>query len=429
MLVSLALRRFCTTMVILYNLFIFLYGAAAKLTAGWQPKAKAWVEGRRDMWHALEKIKQDSRPLIWVHSASAGEFEQAKPVIEALRLQYSNHRVLCSFFSPSGYAAGKKWSGADAVCYLPLDTAANARRFVQTVQPQLAIFIKYEWWYQHIKALHEAQVPLLVIAALFRSESVFFKWYGGLHRSMLGRVKHLFVQDAASAQRLQTISVAHCTVSGDTRFDRVVRLAAEKKPDPFFLAYANGHHLMVAGSTWPEDEAILIDALKKLPPHVRMIIAPHEITDAKLAQLQARWSEETELYSTVKDSAATKKILVIDNVGMLSGLYQYAQVTYIGGGFNKSGIHNTLEAAVWGKPVFFGLNYQKFKEANDLIEAGAAASVSDAEALWHQWKTLLENEALLQQGSEAAAAYTKNGTGATQKIMDYIQENRLLTMA
>lgn len=429
MLAVLALRRSGTIVVILYNIFIYSYRAAIGLAALWQPKAKAWVDGRRDMWHRLQQIKKEPKPVIWVHSASAGEFEQAKPVIEALRQQYPDHQVLCSFFSPSGYAAGNKWSGADAVCYLPLDSAANATRFVQTIQPSLAIFIKYEWWYQHLKALHKAGVPVLMVSAIFRSNAVFFKWYGTLHRRMLQWVNHLFVQDKNSAERLQQLEVYHCTVSGDTRFDRVIRLAAEKKPDSFFSAYADGHHLMVAGSTWPDDEALLVAALKELPPQVRMIVAPHEITAAKLTQLQDRWPAETELYSRVKTGAATKRILVIDNVGMLSGLYQYAQTTYIGGGFNKSGIHNTLEAAVWGKPVLFGPNYQKFKEANDLVAAGAGASVHSITTLLKEWKDLLNNAALLHQRSEAAAQYTQLQTGATKNIIAYIQEKRLLTIA
>ena len=363
-----------------------------------------------------------------MHCASAGEFEQGKPLLEALRAAFPEHRILVSFFSPSGYEVGVKYKGADAVTYLPLDTAANARRFVSIVDPALVVFIKYDYWYQHLKAVHERGTPLLLVSAIFRPGQSFFKWYGGVQRRLLHFFTWLFVQDEASVHLLKTIGVSHCSANGDTRFDRVATITQNPAPLPqieAFVARSNAP-LLVAGSTWPEDEELLAG----LPASWRMIIAPHEIGIARIDALRARFGTEAVTYSELErhDSEAALRVLIIDNIGMLSRLYRYGLISYIGGGFNKSGIHNTLEAAAWGKPVLFGPNYQKFREARGLIDCGAARSVRTAAELSTIVTELLDGGPMdsAAMGTKALD-YVRHHIGATPRIIAFIQEKRLLT--
>ncbi|RYY60561.1 MAG: 3-deoxy-D-manno-octulosonic acid transferase [Chitinophagaceae bacterium] len=415
-------------MVFFYNLFITLYGLLLRLAAPFVPKAKAWRAGRRRWEEELQK-KRAAGPWIWMHCASAGEFEQGKPVLEALRAAWPGHRILVSFFSPSGYEVGVKYKGADAVTFLPLDTAANARRFVSIVDPALVVFVKYDFWYHHLKAVHERGIPLLLVSALFRPGQSFFKWYGGVQRRLLHFFTRLFVQDDTSVSLLKSIGVTHCSAAGDTRFDRVATITQAPAPLPLIEAFAQhgSEPILVAGSTWPEDEALI----EKLPwqSGLRLIIAPHEIDIAHIDALRARFGAAAVAYSELElhDSAAALRVLIIDNFGMLSRLYRYGSITYIGGGFNKSGIHNTLEAAAWGKPVIFGPNYQKFREARELVAARAAFSVSTSEKLAEVVDSLLAHSAGRREASEAAARYVQQNIGATPRIIAWIQEKRLLT--
>lgn len=408
-----------------YNLFIALYGLLLRLAAPFVPKARAWRDGRRDWEAALARTCTGHR-WIWMHCASAGELEQGKPLLEALRAAYPGHQLLVSFFSPSGYEVGVNYKGADAVTYLPLDTAAHARRFVSIVNPELVVFIKYDYWYHHLKAVSERGTPLLLVSALFRPGQAFFKWYGAVQRRLLHFFTWLFVQDDASVELLKTIGVTHCSAAGDTRFDRVATITEAPAPLPLIERFAAaGGPLLVAGSTWPDDEALLA----ALPPEVRLIMAPHEIDVPHIAAIRARFGASSINYSELEqhESAAVLRVLVIDNFGMLSRLYQYADLTYIGGGFNKSGIHNTLEAAAWGKPVLFGPNYQKFREARGLIEAGAAAPVAQREELRTLVERLCNDPQLRAQWGAAAERYVQEQIGATPRILSFIQEKRLLT--
>ncbi|RYZ21344.1 MAG: 3-deoxy-D-manno-octulosonic acid transferase [Chitinophagaceae bacterium] len=415
-------------LLLIYVVFIRLYALAIRIAARFNGKARAWVEGRRNWQERLRQALAGSdAPVIWMHSASAGEFEQGKPVLEALRQQYPGYRILVSFFSPSGYEVGVKYKGADVVTYLPLDTHANAERFVDTVRPALVLFVKYDYWYHHLNAVCRSGTPLLLVSALFRPRQAFFKWYGGLHRRMLTFFKRLFVQDDASVELLRRIGVAHASAAGDTRFDRVAHITHNPAPLPLIEAFVrNEDPVLVAGSTWPEDE----DLLSGLRLHLRLIIAPHEIGQAHVEQIRARYGPEAITFSELQRRGAAPpevRVLIVDNVGMLSRLYQYADITYIGGGFNKSGIHNTLEAAAWGKPVLFGPNYQKFREAIGLIDCGAAFSVGTAEELDKQVNDLLRNDLDRAGIGMEAANYVARNIGATGRIMDYIQEKRLLT--
>ncbi|RYY87686.1 MAG: 3-deoxy-D-manno-octulosonic acid transferase [Chitinophagaceae bacterium] len=409
----------------LYNLFIAIYGLFLRCAALFVPKAKAWITGRRNWEHDLQK-KRTEGSWVWMHCASAGEFEQGKPVLEALRRHYPGHKLMVSFFSPSGYEVGIKYKGVDAVTYLPLDTRANAERFVSILDPELVVFIKYDYWYHHLAAVAAREKPLLLVSAIFREKQAFFKWYGGVQRRLLSFFTWLFVQDEASVNLLKTVGITHCSANGDTRFDRVATITENPVALPLVEAFAQrGGPLLVAGSTWPDDEAMLAS----LPPSLRLIIAPHEIDVAHIDALRARFGSDAVAYSELElhESAAALRVLLVDNFGMLSRLYRYADITYIGGGFNKSGIHNTLEAAAWGKPVIFGPNYEKFREARGLIEAGAAASVGKSEELQAVVESLLAEEEGQRKWGEAAARYVQENIGATPRILAFIQEKRLLT--
>ena len=411
-------------MLLLYRFFIRLYHIGIRVAAVRSEKARAWLDGRKNLFQDLEQLLGQPRPTIWVHCASAGELEQGKPVIEGLKATYPGHRVLVSFFSPSGYSVGKKYGAADAVTYLPLDTASNARRFLDRVKPELAVFVKYEYWYHHLTELHTRQVPVLLVSAIFREQQVFFTWYGGFFRNLLRVYSRIFVQDPESALRLQSIGITAVTVAGDTRFDRVGRILEERPPIPEIETFVADHQpVIVAGSTWPEDEDLLAEGLALRGG--KLIIAPHELDEGHLQHIEARFPGAARFSRTRGQSPAA--VLIIDNIGMLSRLYQYATISYIGGGFNKSGIHNTLEAAVWSKPVFFGPNYQKFREARELIEAGAAFSASTPEELKTKTDHFLDDPDALTKAGSAAGAYVAQNRGATNTILNYVQANRLLT--
>lgn len=430
----------------MYNVFIALYHLGIQLAALGNGKAKQWVVGRKNLWSVLEGSFPNKEPLIWVHSASAGEFEQAKPVIEALKKEYPTHKMAVTFFSPSGYSVGKKNNLADYVFYLPLDTHSHAKRFVSVLQPQLVVFVKYDYWYHHLKAVKEAGIPLLLVSSIFRKDQAFFKWYGLFYLNMLHFFTQLFVQDEASQKLLQQHGVEHVTVSGDTRFDRVATIAATVTEIEGLKEFVQNKKVIVAGSTWPEDEQMLQKAFETTEG-VKLIIAPHEIHEEHIKGIERlfpdsiRYSalkrlmddekqqKEKETFSAnVFPSLSTKVVMIIDNIGMLSRLYQYATITYIGGGFNKSGIHNTLEAAVWRKPVIWGPNYQKFREAKALLQAGGFTYTTSDE-LKRILNVFWKDAHALAKASVAAGKYVQQNGGATQTILYYIQEKRLLTKA
>lgn len=411
----------------LYSLSIHLYVAAIRSASFWNAKARAWVEGRKDWQSGLQAIrkKAEDRPIVWIHCASLGEFEQGRPVIEALRSQYPGSYIVLTFFSPSGYEVRKDYPMADAVCYLPADTPANARFFVRTLKPALAIFVKYEYWLNLLAQLKARQVPVLLISAIFRENQVFFSWYGKAWRKALFGISHFFLQDRDSADRLEELGIHHHTVAGDTRFDRVLQLASAFTEIPEIAAFCGSQQVLVAGSTWPEDEAVIAACLRTRP-ELKCIIAPHEIHAAHLDHILDLMPDAIRFSAWKKEASPAARVMVIDNIGMLSRLYHYATITYIGGGFGK-GIHNTLEAAVYGKPVLFGPNYQKFREAKDLIREGAAWSTPKEEEMISNIQELLDQPDLLERSGFAAGTYVRSQAGATQKILHYIQEKRLLT--
>lgn len=420
-----------STVLTLYNQFIRLYSFAIRQAAPWNKKAKAWRDGRKDVFTHLQKNILPSDRVIWVHCSSAGEFEQGKPVIEALKKTYPGKKVLVTFFSPSGYGVAKNYPFADVLSYLPLDTRKKAVQFFKLVHPELVIFVKYEFWYHHLSVTAFHHVPILLISASFRKEQVFFRSYGGFFRQMLHLFRHLFVQDEASEVLLHSVGIRHCSISGDTRFDRVAAIAEKKAEIPFIDNFISNKQVIIAGSTWEDDDAVLAAYANK-HPQTKLVIAPHEIIPAHLDKLKQLLPDSIR-YSGVQQEKisapelAAAQVLVIDSVGLLSRLYAYATITYVGGGFTKDGIHNILEAAVWGKPVLFGPNYRKYREAKELIQSGGACSVATADEFTKIADDLLSNESHLQSFAANAKNYIEKNTGATERIMKAIQEKRLLT--
>jgi len=401
-------------MLLLYNIGILIYYRLVYIVSIFNNKAKLWIKGRQN---------QQVQPLassIWFHFASLGEFEQGRPVLEEMRRLYPGQPVVVTFFSPSGYQIRKNTPLADAVYYLPLDTAGKAREFINTIRPQMAIFTKYEYWYHYFNELHKQHVPLYIISGIFRPNQVFFKWYGGLHRKMLKLVTWFFVQDIPSKHLLQGVGISNVTISGDTRFDRVWANAQQPRELPEIAPFKNGQKLFIAGSTWPADEA-LIAKLIIAHPDWKFIIAPHEIGEEKINNIASLLPKESNIkYSEISHLTSHVSILIVDNIGMLSALYQYADIAYIGGGFG-AGIHNTLEAAAFGMPVIFGPRYDKFKEAKDLVELNAAFSISTEEELLSTAGRLMGNALACVTASHIAKKYVEEHVGATDAIVKYIK--------
>ena len=421
---------------ILYQLFLFFYSTAIKIAALFNSKAKLWVAGRSNIFKLIQagllsKPVGNSK-LVWMHCASLGEFEQGRPLLEKLRDQYPSIKICLTFFSPSGYEVRKNYSGADYVFYLPMDGRKNAREFIDAINPSLVLWVKYEFWYYYLQTLKERGIPVLMVSGIFRKSQPFFRWYGGFWKKMLSCFSYFFLQNEQSKELLSSIGIGHlAAVSGDTRFDRVIEIAGNFEPIPLIERFCGNSKVIVAGSTWDDDEAELVH-YAKANPHIRFIIAPHEIEENNIKEVKRQFIGSV-LFSELafrEEWAASQpliNILIIDNIGMLSRLYHYADITFVGGGFNAGGIHNVLEAAVYGKPVIFGPEYEKFAEAVDLVFIGAGIVIENALQLETAISSLWENESLLKEKSDAARQYVYENAGATQKILNYVAEKRLLT--
>lgn len=369
-------------------------------------------------------MQRDPRKKIWIHCASLGEFEQGRPVIEAIKEQHPELSIVLTFFSPSGYEARKKYESADHIFYLPLDTPNNVARFIGLVQPQCALFVKYEFWYNYLKTLHQQHIPTTLFSAIFQPRHPFFKWYGGLYREMLGFYRQIFVQDETSETLLRGLGIKQVQVAGDTRFDRSAKVLALNKSFRTIEVFKEESKLIVAGSTWREDEQMLKKALSLLPAHYKLLIAPHEVDDDHISSLQVLFPDSC-LWATDEETFRKSRVCIVHTVGQLPYLYKYADIVWIGGGFTHSGIHNIIEPAVFGTPIFFGPRYHRYREALDMVASGAAASLSDPEA----FAADVQNEnALLLMGNNAKH-YVAEQLGATQKIMTYLSEKCLASIA
>ena len=386
----------------------------------WNPKARLWVDGRKHF-----PVFNSEKKKIWFHCASLGEFEQGRPVLEVLKEKFPQYEIVISFFSPSGYEVRKNYPLADHVIYLPIDTPQNAKKLIQSINPALVIWVKYEYWFHYLNHLKSNHIPVILISGIFRKSQPFFKPYGGFWKNMLKCFNVVFVQDETSIELLKSTGITKTAISGDTRFDRVYAIAAENKTLPEIAAFTKDDFTIVAGSTWKEDE-VLLEPFIQNTKSVKFIIAPHEISPSNLNRLKAKFDKAI-FYSEWKNNmTSTNQVLIIDNIGMLSALYKYASVAFIGGGFNKSGIHNTLEAAVYGKPVFFGPNYQKFAEAVAMVEIGSAFSVTTSSEFNEGLTMLMQDESKLLETGKLSGAFVKSKIGATAIIVNYVTENRLL---
>ncbi|MGF7232550.1 3-deoxy-D-manno-octulosonic acid transferase [Arachidicoccus sp.] len=410
-----------------YRLFIFLYAFGVDIASIFNRKARLWKQGRIKLFKKIRKaFKENTSPVIWFHCASLGEFEQGRPLLEKLKHQHPTHKILLTFFSPSGYEVHKNYALADYVFYLPLDGEVNARKFLSIVQPQLVIFVKYEFWYFYLKQIKQKQIPLLLVSAIFRENQPFFKWYGSLHRTMLQYFSHIFIQDTVSQELLKSIHIINTTICGDTRVDRVIEIAKNWSPVEQIEEFCNNHPVIVAGSTWDEDDEVLNHYANK-NVDTRFIIAPHEIDTERLHDCLHIYKQSI-LYSQYlreKTVDASINTIIIDNIGMLSRLYKYADICFIGGAFGEDGVHNVLEAAVYNKPVVFGPVFDKFLEAVELEASGAAFSVENILELEETFNDLLENQKLYYNACDTAKNYLQSKSGATGQILLYIENNIL----
>jgi 3-deoxy-D-manno-octulosonic-acid transferase len=410
----------------IYDLLIQGYRILILAASIWNPKARAWINGRRRVFDMLEdRMKTAHTVRVWMHCASVGEFEQGRPVLEAIRRQYPETFILLTFFSPSGYELRKNYAGADLVTYLPLDTAGNAARFVSLTDPRLAIIIKYEHWYHHLHALKKKGIPVMLVSSIFRPEQPFFRPWGVFWRRMLECYQVLYIQDNKSAGLLSGIGMSErVRMAGDTRFDRVCSIADSSEAIMALDHLTGSSGVIVAGSTWPEDERLLCEFVVR-HPESRIIIAPHEITPDHIASIVhhfpkvIRWSD---CQSSDQLKQSDWQTLLIDNIGMLSRLYRYGSVAYIGGGFHRAGIHNILEAAVYGMPVIFGPEHRKAKEAGDLKALGGAFVVHHSPEMEETLGRLLADPNALAAAGQASAAYVRAQSGATAEVMKGVQE-------
>tara|TARA_R110002049_G_scaffold16388_12_gene65369 strand:- start:7566 stop:8783 length:1218 start_codon:yes stop_codon:yes gene_type:complete len=396
----------------LYSTSIFLYQLAINLSSPFNIKAKKWVVGRKKWRKNLIKTLPKERKIVWFHCASLGEFEQGRSVIEAYKLAQPTHFILLTFFSPSGYEIRKEYKGADHVCYLPADTPSNAKAFLKIVKPQKAYFIKYEFWFNYLIELKENRIDTFLISGIFRKKQHFFKWYGGWFRRQLSAFNHFYLQNKQSGELLRSIGFDNFSVCGDTRFDRVNELVTNAKPIKEIADFSANNYTIIAGSTWPKDEELLLEVVKK-HPEIKLIIAPHEINASHLKFIKTLFGERAGFFTK---SEFNRQVLIVDTIGMLSSIYRYGKWAYIGGGFG-SGIHNTLEAVSYGIPVVFGPNYHKFQEAVDLIAIEAAKSIQDKNSLLQQTHAWKEDDVLRNKMGMASKEYVQSNLGATNKII------------
>lgn len=410
--------------MILYSLGIAAYTAAIKAVAPWKPKAHKWVEGRRGIFERLQAtVGKSDRPVVWIHASSLGEFEQGRPVIEAIHQRYPQYRVLLTFFSPSGYEIRKDFAAVDWVFYLPADTPRNVRRFLDIVRPAVAIFVKYDYWLNYLSELRKRKIQSYIFSSLFRRNSIFFKPWGGAFRRALMTFDLLFVQNEESKRLLAEIGFDNVVVAGDTRFDRAAALPAQASRYPLIEHFKGNERLFIVGSSWRPDEDLLVPFINA-HEDVKFVVAPHEMEEPRIERLITECTGGVVRYSECRTESDVEhaRVLIIDVIGILNQLYQYADWVYIGGGFGVC-IHNTQEPATYGTPIAFGPKYHKFKEACDMIALGACASVTTTEELEAWFAPLKADEQERARRARIAADYIAANKGATELIVQTIFES------
>jgi len=413
-------------MAFLYNFFIHTYGLSVRIASLFNDKAKLWVNGRKNIFEKLRHELGSQQNIVWFHAASLGEFEQGRPVLEEFKKKHPNYKILLTFFSPSGYEIRKDYEGADFVFYMPLDTNKNVNQFLSIVKPKFVFFIKYEFWFNFLRKINKMQIPVFIISANFREKQHFFKWYGAWFRNNLSKIDWYFVQNQNSLQLLNSIGISHVIVSGDTRFDRVVEIASKPQKFPVVEEFVKNSFVILAGSSWPEDEKMLNHLFSLNISEIKLIIAPHEIHEDHLLHIEKTFSNQKtiRLSKTNTTDILNYNVLIIDGMGFLSNLYQYCHVAYIGGGFGK-GIHNILEAVTFGKPVIFGPNYKNFPEAVDLVEKGGAFSFQNETELLSLTKNFTSLDTAYKKCVAICTNYISTNKGATEKIMQTISRQFL----
>jgi 3-deoxy-D-manno-octulosonic-acid transferase len=406
-------------MKVIYNIGILLFSAIACLISPFNFRASLWVKGRKNWAGKIaDKIKTGDR-VIWIHCASLGEFEQGRPVIEAIKKEMPAFKIVLTFFSPSGYEIRKNYKNADCISYLPSDTPGNARKFIALVRPEFVIFVKYEFWNNYISVLYRNRIPLYLISGIFRPGQHFFKWYGSFFRSMLRKFEKIFVQDQQSYDLLTGIGIEKVSLAGDTRFDRVIQIAGTSSAIHQIEQFRGTEKLFLAGSSWKQDEEIITEYINSFPSRMKWVFAPHEIDKSNIERLEKLIKVKSVRFSEYSEISADARVLIIDNIGMLSSAYRYAYIAAVGGGFGK-GIHNILEPACWGIPVIFGPKHKNFKEAVDLLNTGGARSFLTFDDFRRNLDLWLSDEKIYTISAETASKYVKENAGATGIIIKEI---------
>ncbi len=404
-----------------YNILISLAWFGLKVIALFRPKIDLFVSGRKQTFAQLGEKLSPNKKTIWMHVASLGEYEQGLPILERLRQNYPAHQILLTFFSPSGYEVKKNTTAADAVVYLPMDTLSNAKRFLERTDPELAIFVKYEIWPNYLSELKKRNVPTFLVSAIFSKRQVYFKPFGGFMRKSLRTFAHFFVQDSNSRELLESIGLSNVTVSGDTRFDRVSKILKQDNRLDFMEHFKNGKFCLVAGSTWPEDEEILIQYINlSTDGQTKFVFAPHEIKPAHVQKIEEGLQRKTMRFSQMEGKdLADFDVLIVDTIGLLTKVYSYADVAYVGGGF-ATGLHNTLEPSVYGIPVIIGPDYTKFKEAEDLVKKGGVIPISAQRGFDTLMDTFLTDPIFLRKTGSINSEYINANVGATDLILEHL---------
>ena len=415
-------------MLFLYNLLVILAAQLLKLVAFFSPKMKLFVDGRKAVFSTLANKINPNDKTIWFHAASLGEYEQGLPVIEVIKQKFPSHKIIVTFFSPSGYEVRKNNTVADVTVYLPLDTASNAKQFIQLVHPEMVFFIKYEYWPNYLNELKKQEIKTYLISGILRENQAFFKWYGGFYRTALKTFDYFFVQNENSKKLLQSIGFNNVKVSGDTRFDRVVSILERDNSLDFIAAFKDNKTTIVIGSSWPKDENLLVNYINKASDNVKFIIAPHNIKPEQIQELKKSirkktilFSEKDEILKQVQNDKLEKfQVFIIDTIGILTKIYSYADIAYVGGGFGNPGVHNILEPATFGLPVVIGPNYSHFAEATALVNMEGCISIQNQTELNEAFDLLLQNEDERFEKGHICSTFVQMNKGATQTIINHI---------
>ena len=410
-------------MLFLYNLIIQIASFLLKIVAVFSPKIKLFVEGRKSVFEILESKINANNKTIWFHAASLGEYEQGLPVIERIKEKFPSHKIVLTFFSPSGYEVRKNNLVADVTVYLPLDTKKNALQFLSIVRPEMVFFIKYEYWPNYLTELRKLGIPTYLISGIFRKNQLFFKWYGGFYRTALNTFTYFFVQNESSKKLLLELGKTNVAVSGDTRFDRVASILEKDNSLDFIETFKNDTLTIVAGSSWPKDENLLVDYINQTSEKIKFIIAPHNIKEEQIQELKNSISKRVVLFSEKSNkNLADFDVFIIDTIGILTKIYSYADIAYVGGGFGNPGVHNILEPATFGVPIVIGPNFSHFAEATALVNREGCISISNKKELMDAFSNLIANDNIRHEKGHICNTFVQMNKGATDIIMKKIND-------